>query len=172
MSRKISTAAIGAAVSLLFIVLSRFVPSMKLTFTVLATVGTIIPMSRGYVRESALASIAVIILGAIIVQTSVIPYVLLGSFYTILTIWAKRKGIKIFITLPLKVLYAALVFYVVYTLTGLLVIDLDKLTFFDGLSETAIFFVLDAVFIVAFLVFDFIVLELYEYIGKRLEKLS
>lgn len=145
---------------------------MKLTFTVLATVGTIIPMSRGYVRESALSSIAVIVLGAIIVQTAVIPYVLVGSFYTILTIWAKRKGIKFFFTLPLKVLYATLVFYIVYTITGLLAIDLEKLVFLDDFSSAAVFFVLDAAFVVAFLIFDFIVLELYVYIGKRLEKLS
>ncbi len=172
MSKKIATAAIGAAVALVFIILSRFVPSMKLTFTVLAAVGTIIPMSRGYVRESALASIAVIVLGAIIAQTSVIPYVLLGSFYIILTISAKRKGIKTVLTVPVKILYATLVFYVIYTLAGLLVIDVDKLVFLDGFSETAIFFVFDAVFVVAFLIYDFIVLELYDYIGKRLGKLS
>ncbi len=172
MAKKIGAAAVGAAISLLFIVIARFVPNMKLTFTVLASLGTIVPMSKGYVKEACESSIAVIILGAIITTTTVLPYVLVGSFYTILTILAYQKKVKLYIQIPLKILYATLVFYVLFSLANTLVVDIDKISFLQNLSDTEIFIVFDIVFVIAFLVYDYIELKLYEYIKERLKKLN
>ncbi len=167
MAKRLATAAVGAAISLLFVLGAYYIPNVSISFNVLACLGTMIPLTKGYYRESALASIAVIVLGAILVNIYVVPYAVVGSLYTICTLLLYNKEVKYAYTLPFKVAYAVGSFYLFYQLFALITVNLEKLTVLRDLAPTQLFWVLCAVWVIIFVAFDVLLINLYKYIKVR-----
>ncbi len=167
MAKRLASAAVGAAVSLLFVLGAYYIPNLSISLNVLACLGTMLPLTKGYYREASLASIAVIVIGAILVNVQIVPYALVGSLYTICTILAYNKEVKYVYTLPFKMAYAGGSFYVFYSLFSLISVNLDRLTFLQSFNSTQLFWVFCAVWVVVFLAFDVLLINLYKYILER-----
>ncbi len=170
MAKRLAAAAIGAAVSLLFVLGAYYIPNVSISLNVLACVGTLIPLTKGYYREASLMAIAVIILGALLVNIYIVPYAVVGSLYTILTVLFYNKKVKYIFTLPVKIAYAGGTFYLFYTLFSLITVNVDKITILNSLDATQLFWVLCAIFVVLFILFDYILLNLYKYILERFKR--
>lgn len=166
-SDKLALGAVGAAVSLVFVILAYYVPNMKVSFNALAAFGTLLPLLKGYYREAALSSIAVILIGIFLVNVNILPFALVGGLYTIATVFAENKKPKLYITVPLKILYAAFLFFVFYRLSSLIVVDITKLGALGSLPFGAVYAVMTAVFCAAFLVYDYVLILCYRYIKRR-----
>ena len=57
--KRIALAGIGAAISLVFVVLAYFVRFLTLSFVVLSAVGVLLPLTQKYYREAFLVTVAV-----------------------------------------------------------------------------------------------------------------
>lgn len=166
-SDKLALGAVGAAVSLVFILLSYYVPTMKVSFNALAAFGTMLPLLKGYYREAALSAIAAILIALFLVNVHVLPFALVGGLYTIATVFAERKKLKPYITVPVKIVYAVFLFFVFYRLSSFIAVDFSKLGTLGELPFAALYVILTAVFAVAFLLYDYVLILCYRYIKKR-----
>ncbi len=171
MAKRLAAAAIGAAVSLLFVLGARYIPNLSISFHVLACLGTMIPLTKGYYREASLMSIAVILLGTILVGVVIVPYAIVGSLYTILTVMAYNKKVKYIFTLPVKIVYAGGAFYLFYELFSLITINTNNIPLLSSLDGTQLFCLLCIMFVILFILFDIIILNLYKYVCERFKRL-
>lgn len=159
--------AVGAAVSLVFVILAYYVPTMKVSFNALAAFGTMLPLLRGYYREAALSAIAVILIGIFLVNVNILPFALVGGLYTIATVFAENKKLRPYIAVPVKTVYAAFLFFVFYRLATFIVVDFSKLGVVGTWSSGAVYAVMTVVFCLAFLVYDFVLILCFRYVKKR-----
>lgn len=159
--------AVGAAVSLVFVILAYYVPTMKVSFNALAAFGTMLPLLKGYYREAALSAIAAILIGIFLVNVHILPFALVGGLYTIATVFAENKKLKLYITVPTKLVYAAFLFFVFYRLATFIVVDFSRLGVVGTWPFAAIYTVMTAVFCLAFLVYDFVLILCFRYVKKR-----
>lgn len=166
-SDKLALGAVGAAVSLVFILLAYYVPTMKVAFNAMAAFGTMLPLLKGYFREAALSAIATILIALFLVNIHVVPFALVGGLYTIATVYCERKKLKLYITVPVKIVYAAFLFYVFYMLASFIAVDFSKLGALGNLPFAALYVIMTAVFAAAFLVYDYVLMLCYRYIKKR-----
>lgn len=166
-SDKLALGAVGAAVSLVFILLSYYVPTMKVSFNALASFGTMLPLLKGYYREAALSAIAAIVIALFLVNIYVLPFALVGGIYTIATVFAERKRLKPYITIPVKIVYAAFLFFVFYQLSSFIAVDFSKLGALGNVPFAALYVIMTAVFAAAFIVYDYVLILCYRYIKKR-----
>lgn len=167
-AKKIALAGIGSAVSLIFVILGYYVDMLTLSFNVLATGGMMMILSKKYYKEAILSWVAVSVLGFFICNVGVLPYVMVGGAYTIFTVIWHEKGCKYIIGLPIKIAYSALVFFILYTFTKYLAVDLESLSFLDGLSSGLIYFIFNLVFSFAFVLYDYVLVYCYKYLKERL----
>ncbi len=166
-SDSLALGAVGAAVSLVFVILAYYIPNMKVSLNALAAFGTMLPLLKKYYREAALSSIATIVIGIFLVNVGILPFALVGGLYTIATVFAENKGLKLYVTVPVKLIYAAFLFFVFYRLATLIVVDFTKLGALGTLPYAAVYTVMTVVFCLAFLVYDFVLILCYRYVRKR-----
>ena len=167
---RLALAGIGAALSVTFIVLSYYVNFMSLSFTVLSAVGILVPLSKDYYREGLLTSIVAGLIGFFIANIKIVPYAMASGLYVVLTVFLYNKKINVVLTSVLKAGYACLVFWILYKVTGLFVVNVEKITFLNNFNEIGLYAILNAVFVVAFLLYDLLLVEGYKYSKKLAEK--
>lgn len=153
--------------SLVFVILAYYVPNMKVSLNALASFGTMLPLLKRYYREAALSAIATIVIGIFLVNVSILPFALVGGLYTIATVFAENKGLKLYITVPVKLAYAAFLFFVFYRLATLIVVDFTRLGVIGTWPFGAVYAVMTVVFCAAFLAYDFVLILCFRYIRKR-----
>ena len=172
-SKKIALAGVASAISLVAVILSFYVPNMSLSLNVLAACGIIIPLTQKYYREAILAYVAVSALGAIFANIHILSFVLIGGSYTIATVamYNNREKVKWFISYPIKVLYSCFVFFVVYYLTDIFFVNFDALKI-SLENKALVYFLLNLLFTIAFLVYDYLLLWGYTYAIPYVEKLT
>ncbi len=165
---------IGAAVSLIFVVLGYFLKYVSLSCYVLSSIGIMLPLTKKYYREALLASVAVSVIGFFIVRLSIIPFVMASGFYVVLSIFLYQKRFNRWIGYGIKFLYAGLIFFICYKLVTLITIDFSKLPILDGLdgSGAGFYAILNLIFAFAFLIYDFLLEKGFDYMVKITEKIN
>ena len=173
---RLAFAGVGAALSIVFLVLGRFVGYISLSCTVLTSVGILLPLSKEYYREAVLAALVVGAVGFFIVNIKIVPYALASGPYVVLTVLLLRKFSdktwKVLLTYLLKLAYSALVFWICYSLIGVIVVDVSKVTFLKPLSAPALYAVLNILFSLAFLLYDFLLQKGYEFAKEKAKGLG
>lgn len=167
-AERLAYGAVGAAVALVGILLSYYVNMMTLTFNLIAVLGIAIPLFKKYYREAALAAIAVIIVGFFWVNVKVVGFTLIGGAYAVVTVFAYDKGWNKWLMLAFKFLYSLVVFFLIYKLFALISLNLSALKL-DGLDPAVLYLVLNAVFSVAFLIYDACLLEGVRFLRIKLK---
>ncbi|HOB64716.1 MAG TPA: hypothetical protein PKH08_06145 [Clostridia bacterium] len=168
-SKRIATAAIGAAISLLAIIAAYYVKNLSLSFNVLAGVGLLLPLSQKYYKESVLAYVAAAALGAVFTNINVLPFVMVTGLYTIAAVLLYDKKVKWVITVPACAAYGCLCFFILYKLASLITLDIVKLKL-GGLSPASLYVILNAVFLLALAAFHALIIWINNYLSKLLKK--
>lgn len=173
---RLAFAGVGAAISIVFIVLGYFVSYISLSCTVLTSVGILLPLSKGYFRESVLAAIVVGVIGFFIVNIKIVPYAMASGLYVVLTVFLllkfSDKVWKIVLSYLLKLGYSALVFWVCYSLISVIAVDVTKIIFLQGIDGAVLYLLLNLIFSLSFLLYDFLLQKGYEYAKERVKKIG
>lgn len=170
---RLALAGIGTALSVTFIVLSYYVSFMSLSFTVLTATGILLPLCRDFYREGILTSIVAGLIGFFIANVRIVPYAMASGLYVVITVflYKKRKGVLwTVVATVLKIGYSCLIFWILYKVTGIFVVNLEKITFLSQFNETGLYAILNAAFTVAFLLYDLLLTEGYKYAQKLADK--
>ncbi len=168
---RVALAGIGAAFSLVCVTLSYFVSVMSLTFTVLTAVGIMIPLSKNYYREAILASIVVGVAGFFIANLRIIPFLLASGLYVVLSVFLHNKKVNQIITFVAKIAYSCLVFFICYKLINVISVDVSKISFLANFNQTGLYAILNLVFSLAFILYDFLLIKGYEYSKTIINKI-
>lgn len=169
--RRVALAGIGAAISLVFVTLSYFVRNLTLSFVVLSSVGVMLPLTQKYYREALLASVVVTIGGFFIVNLSIIPFAAASGFYVVFSIFYYEKKWNRIIGYAIKFGYSCLLFFILYWVTSLIAVDFSKVSFLDELPAAALYILLNGVFSICFLLYDFLLEKGYVYLGRLVKKI-
>lgn len=169
--KRLAFAGIGTAISLIFVVLAYFIKNLSLSFYVLSAGGVMLPLTKGYFREGFLTSVAVSVAGFFIVNVSIVPFVMASGFYVVASIFLYEKKFNRWIGYLIKLAYSAAVFFVCYKVLTLIMIDLTVFPTIGNLSPAALYAVLNVIFSLAFILYDFLMEKAYEYLKKLLEKI-
>ncbi len=167
-AKRLSLAGIGSAISLLFIILSYYIEFISLSMNVLATSGIMLTLSQKYYREAILSVIVVSILGFLIINLGVLPFVLVGGSYTVFTIFWMQKDYNYYKSLPIKIAYAIFVFFILYKITTLIAFNYEKFTFLKTVNKTALYLIFNAVFLIAFIIYDVFLLTIFKYFKDKI----
>lgn len=157
--RRIALSGIGVAWCVVFISLGYFLSFMTLSFAVLASIGVMLPMTKGYFREGALTAVCSGVIGFFIVNVHIAPYLLMSGPYVFLTIFLAEKSFNAVVATILKALYSGLVFFVEYRLLGFIGIDLTKIRFLAKLDPTGLYAILNIAFMIGFLLYDTLLIQ-------------
>jgi hypothetical protein len=166
MGLRIALAGIGSALSLVFVALSYYLSFLTLSFTVLTSVGIMFPLSKNYYREGILSAVTVGIIGFFIANKYIIPYAAVSGLYVVLTVFLYNKKVNVILITALKIAYSCLVFWLLYKLTGLFVVNVDKIPFLIKFNSVGIYAILNLVFSLCFLAYDILLIEGYKYAKK------
>lgn len=176
LARRIAFGGIGAAVSLVFILIGYFVRYVSVSCVALSAIGIVLPLTQKYYREAVLAVIVAAVVGFFIVNVKIVSFVMCSGFYVVLTVFAEQKcgdkSYKIILSYLIKTAYSCLVFWVAYRALGLISVDFSKITLVQNLSESAFYAVFNIVFSVLFLLYDFLLIKGYEYARVRISKIK
>ena len=168
---RLALAGIGTALSVVFITLSYYVSFMSLSFTVLTSVGIMVPLSKTYYREGILTAIVAGVIGFFIANVRIVPYAMASGLYVVLTVFLYNKKINVIITTIAKLAYSCLIFWIIYKVVGVLVVNYEKLTFLSNFNENGVYALLNTVFSLAFLLYDYLLCKGYEYAKKLADKI-
>lgn len=169
---KLAFAGIGAAISLGAIIASFFISQISLSLNVFAAFGLMIPLAKEYYRESVLAYVAVCLLGGIFANIHIIPFVMIGGAYTIFTVAIYNKKIKLplWLSYIIKIGYSFLAFFILYYVTQIFFIDLSKIGLV--LSGISLYFTLNSIFVVLFVIYDILLIYVYKLIVQLVERIT
>lgn len=163
---RIALAGLGTALSVAFIALSYYLSFMTLSFTVLTSVGIMCPLAKNYYREGILAAIAAGVIGFFIANVKIVPYAMASGLYVVLTVFLHNKKINAVLLTVVKLAYSCLVFWIIYKVTGTLVVNFDKLTFLANFNAVGVYAILNVAFSLGFLLYDLLLVKGYEYACK------
>jgi hypothetical protein len=166
-SKRIALAGIGAAISLLFVVLGHYIEVITLSLNALAAGGMMLPLSQKYYREAILAFVAVSGLSFLIVNIGALPFILVGGSYTVFTIFWENKGWKYLYGLPIKLAYSMLVFFILYKVTAVIVVDYGRIVVFDRFNAAQLYIIFNTAFSLVFLAYDRVLIYIYKYLSEK-----
>jgi len=162
-TRGIAIAGVFGALQLVFIIIGYYTQFFNLGFNLLASAALMIVIIVGR-PQAFLCFIAVSLLAlAFTFPFGCIPYVIFFGSWTLISILMMEKGLKWYITLPIKAAWAALVFFIGYSVVQFLVFDFTAI----GIPpfpvwSLYIFFTLFTLF------FDYaVLLNVYKFILRR-----
>ena len=166
---RLALAGVGSALGIVFVALSYYLSVMTLTFTVLTAVGVMCPLSKDYYREGILSALVIGIIGFFIANIKIVPYAMVSGLYVVLTVFLYNKKVNVILLTVIRAAYSCLVFWIIYKVTGLLIVDYKKISFLSSFNEIGIYALLNAAFVLCFLLYDFLLIKGYEY-AKQLVK--
>lgn len=169
---RIALAGIGATVSLGALIASFYISQISLSLNILAAFGIMIPLAKQYYKEAIIAYVAVCLLGGIFANIHIISFVIVGGFYTIVTvaIFNKKIKLKTFLAIILKIVYSCFVFFILYFVTKIFIFDVAKIG--ASLSAISLYVVLNIVFSALFILYDFLLIYVYKLIVLLVEKVA
>lgn len=166
-AKRIALAGVGSAISLLFIMLSYYIEIISLSMNIFATSGIMLTLSQKYYREAILSAIVVSILGLLIINLAALPFILVGGSYTIFTIFWLQQGYNYYKGLPIKIGYSIFVFFILYKITTLIAFNYEDFAFLKNINKTALYLILNAVFMVSFIIYDLFILTVFKYFKEK-----
>ncbi len=173
---RLAFAGIGAAVSVVFILIGYFVRYVSLSCTVLSSIGIMIPLTQKYYREAVIAAVVAGVIGFFVVNVQIVPYAMASGLYIVLTVACKEKWSdavwKLALSYFLKLAYSVLVFWICYSVVGAITVDTEKITFLKNLDEKTLYAVGNVLFSLAFLVYDGLVLWGYRYACQKVKAIK
>lgn len=167
---RMALAGLGAAISLIFVTLAYFIKNLSLSFTVLSSIGIMFPLTKNYYREGLLSAIVVTVIGFFIVNVGILPFTLASGFYVVFSIFCYNKKLNKTLIIVIKVIYSIVIFYVFYKLLSLIALDFGKLKFANNLPSEIIYTVLNFIFCIAFICYDYLLIKGYNYLRGLLRK--
>lgn len=167
---RFALAGLGTALAVIFITLSYFVKNLSLSFTILASVGVMLPLAKNYYREGLLTCIASSIIGFFIANINILSFVLASSFYIVFTVFWNNKKLNKTIGYCIKTAYSILVFFLLYKAVSLITIDFSLMPKLGNLHPAVLYLILNIVFTIAFIVYDIVIVQIYLYLKKLLAK--
>lgn len=167
---RFALAGLGAALAILFVTLAYLIRNLSLSLTVIAAVGVMMPLTKNYYKEALLTAIASCIIGFFIVNINIISYVLASSFYIIFTIFWDNKKFNKTIGYCIKTAYSILTFFILYKAVNLITIDFTLIPQLGNLHPFVLYLILNIVFIIAFLIYDIVIIRAYIYLKKLVAK--
>ena len=173
---RLAFAGVGTAVSVIFILLGYYVRYVTLSCVVLTSIGILLPLSRGYFREAVLTAVVAGMIGFFIANIKIVPYVAVSGLYVVFTVFLQQKFSdktwKILIGYLIKLGYSSLVFWILYKLLSLLVVDVTKIAFLSVLDATTLYAVFNIVFSLAFLAYDYLLVKGYDFAKEKIKKIG
>ena len=166
-SKRIALAGIGSAISLLFVVAGYYLDMISLTMNVFATAGLMLTLYKGYYREAVLSFIVVSGLVFLIVNIGAVPFIMVGGSYTIFTLFWENKGYNYYKSLPIKIAYSALVFFILYQVINYIAIDFERFSILKNLNKGLLYFLMNLAFSILFVVYDSLLLLCYRYLKNK-----
>ncbi len=172
-SKKIALAGVSSAISLIAVILSFYIPNLSLSLNVLAACGIMLPLTQGYYREAILSYVAVCALGGIFANIHILPFVLIGGAYTIATVAMEnhKDKVKWYISYPVKLIYACFVFFVLYYLTSIFMVNFEALNI-SLENKGLVYFILNLLFVLVFFIYDALLLWGYRWAIPYVEKIT
>lgn len=167
---RLALAGLGAAISLIFITLAYFIKNLSLSFNVLSSIGVMFPLTKKYYREGLLTALVVSIIGFFIANIGIIPFVLASGFYVVFCIFCYNKKINKVLLIVIKVIYSIVLFYVFYKLVSLITIDFGKIAFFNKIPSQMIYTILNVIFSISFILYDYLLIKGYTYLQALMYK--
>lgn len=171
LGKRVALAAVGAAISLAFITLAYFVRFLTLSFVVLSAVGIMLPLAKRYYREAFLSTVVVTVGGFFIVNLSIIPFAAASGFYVVFTVFWNEKGWNRLLGYAVKFVYSCILFFVLYKVTTLVAVDVTKVTFLETLPDAALYVLVNGVFSICFLLYDFLLEKGFVYLKKVVDRI-
>ena len=89
-----------------------------------------------------------------------------SGLYVVLTVFLHNKKINAVLLTVVKLAYSCLVFWIIYKVTGTLVVNFDKLTFLANFNAVGVYAILNVAFSLGFLLYDLLLVKGYEYACK------
>lgn len=170
-TKKITLSAIATAIALIAILIGYYISQISLSMNVLAGVALILPLSQGYHKESCLAFVATSALGAIFANIHILPFVLGSGSFTLISILMYKKNISTAIKIVVDIVWAMLAFWILYKLVHLIIVDFSGYNI-PQMSQTTLYIALNAVFVLAFIAYDFILIWIYKYLTPIITKIT
>lgn len=170
----IALAGIGAAISLGAVIASFYIQQVSITLNIIAVVGIMLPLSKEYYKEAILAYAATCLLGGIFANIHILSFVF-GGAYAIYTVMVYNQKIKLHIVICwlIKIAYAIFVFFIMYYLAKVFVINFEKLnTIIDLSSNTKvqIYVMFNIIFVILFILYDIGLIFMYKLTIKTMER--
>ncbi len=167
---KLAWAGLGTALSLVCVTFGYFIKNLSLTFLVLSSVGVMFPLTQKFYKESLLTAFAVSVIGFFVVNINILTFVLGASFYVVFTVFWKEKRFNVILGYVIKILYSIVIFFILYQLTSLIVVDFTKIAILNNATKGVIYLFINILFSLAFLVYDFLLVRGYYYLIELLKR--
>ena len=165
-SQVIAISGISTALAVTFVMLACYIEPMTITFYVLSAIAMMLPICKDSYKGAFLSCVATIILTMSIATIKALPFAIFFGPYTIISILLSKK-VKWYISLPIKLGWFNLVLYILYLVTGVLVIDFSQLGF--TLEYWAIALIGSALFILYDLLMDYVFKALKYLVAKYIK---
>ena len=159
----IALSGISTALAVAFVMLAVYIEPMTISFYVMSAVSMMLPLTKGSYKGSLLACVATIILTVSIATIKALPFAIFFGPYTIVSVLLSKK-LKWYFALPIKICWFNLVLYILYLVTGLLVID------FDALGFTLEYWAIALIGTVIFIAYDFLMQYVFRVLTYVVEK--
>ena len=151
------------ALQIVFLLCAKYLEVVTLSFYVLTSFALMMPFIKGLYKEGVLTYVAVSILSVFLVGVpECFVYIAISGGYTLLFVLFRTKKVKIYFSLPVKIVFANLVLLFFYFVFNSFVnIDLSKLNIGLNSLEYYHYAIIATVFVV---IYDFLLSFCYRYL--------
>lgn len=168
-SEKISLSAIGAGISLIFIVLAFFIKNISIALNVLASVGLMLPMSKKYYKESFLAYIVASVAGFFIVNINILSFVFLGGLFPLIVMLCSHKKVSRPKRYAIYTAFSLLSFFVSFIVFKTLFLELLATL---GLAQKLwLYPIANAIYLGALILYEMVLLMIYQEVIKIIARI-
>lgn len=172
-SQRLTLAGFGAAISVMSIILSFYIRPLKLVFRIVTVMGLMLPLTKGYYKESFLAYIGVIAIGVVFINIKIVSFAFIGGLYTIIAVYLDRSTeegkIKWYYAALIRIAYATVLFWILFGVISIF-FRISSLGYIW--NPYATYFMVNLVFIGIFLVYDKIVIFWFDAFSKLINRIS
>ena len=162
-SKNITFCAIFGALQIIFLLCAKYLEVITVSFYVLTSLALMMPFTQKMYKEGVLTYVAVSILSILLIGfPECFVYIFISGGYTLLFVLLRTKNVKIYFSLPIKIIFANLVlvfFYFVFN--SFIYVDLSK--FNIGLNNIEYYHYVIVVSILAVL-YDLVISFCYRYL--------
>lgn len=160
---QIALAGICTALILLFLWLSVIIRFGKISLYIVCCCVLMVPLTKKYYLASIFAYIASSLLAFVVVGDvfSILGFIGYFAPMTIISAAMKERNIKLYVSLPIKIIFMNAVLAIFYFVTGTIFLD------YGALGLNVHYAVIAIVGTLILVVLDFVLLYIYDFISAR-----